>query len=364
MLRRLRNLIAVAVIAAAPALTVLMPGVAHAAGTTLYYCGFGNNTFNIMINWNTAADCTSGTAQLPTNGDNVIFDITTLSSDTTVNNDMVGLSLADITFTGSSSNSLTISSNALTLTGNLTDDTGGFNAIDNDIAVTGTTTVTLSNGSWLTLNGTISGSGSIILAATSPEELDLLGDVTMTGSITVNGGILLMIAQSSADATVSGVTVASGATFAYDAFGASGVTTYTLSTPINSAGGTLDFGTTGAGPNALNLTGTITLTGDTDILTTAGTVVHVKGSLHGPTFKLTTANSGQVLNESTDNTSATPAGDINPAAVAAPAAAPGTPDTGFALVSANPIASLAVTVLAAGSILAISRLTRNATSRR
>jgi len=44
--------------------------------------------------------------------------------------------------------------------------------------------------------------------------------------------------------------------------------------------------------------------------------------------------------------------------------APGTPDTGFALASSHPQITLGVTILAAGSILAIARRTSKATGRR
>jgi hypothetical protein len=377
MLRRLRNLLAVAVIAVAPVASVLMPGVVHALpGSYCQWTGTFNGDWDDEANWTSVSSGCTGTSvnnagvatadpnTVPGTGDNLVFD-TTASANDPVNN-MSSMSFADVDFTGTGGSPVAVSGTAFTITGNISDDSDNFNSIDNDLVISGTTTVTLTSSSWLTLNGAISGAGSIVLSTTAPGELDLLGDVTMTGSIAVNGGVLLMIAQGSTDATVSSVTVASGATFVYDAFGyTSPAATYTLSTPIYSSGGTLDFQTSGgSGPFVLNLTGTITLTANTPIEVTTGTVVHVKGSLHGPGFKLTTANSGQVLNESTDNTSATPAGDINPAATTPTPAAPGTPDTGFALVSANPAVSLGVTVLAAVSIFAIARMTRKASVRR
>lgn len=358
MLRRLRNLLAVAVIAAAPAVTVLVPAVVHAAVDTCTWTGAVDGTFSNGANW---ANCDN--AGVPENGDSLIFDTTASSNDPT--NDMSSMSFADITFTGNGGVDMTVDGNGFTVTGNVTDNSDSQNTVMNNIVVGSSSTFDVASPAVLTFTGTVSGAGSILFPSNGTVQFN---DLTLTGSLSVDAGTVSVFATSSADATVSSVSVAGGATFAYDAFQNSSVTTYTLSTPINSAGGTLDFSTpTGTG-TTLNLTGTITLTGDTPIVVTSGTVVHVQGALHGAGFRLTTSASGQVLNESIDNTTSTPSGDINPAAAPAGSAGtgttPGTPDTGFRLVSANPAASLGVTVLAAGSILAIARMTRKSSLRR
>jgi hypothetical protein len=358
MLRRLRNLLAVAVIAIAPVATLLAPAVAHAATYPCTWTGAVDNNFSTAGNW---TGC-NGAAPDPVNDtDDLVFPVT--ATNLTPVNDLTSATFNSITFNGTGSGGYDITGNAFTLAGDITDTSGETNLIENDVVVTGTSAVDVTDPALLDFGGNVSGSGSLTFSGDGPVAFE---NLTLTGSLTINSGVVQVFATSSADATVSGVTVASGAGFGYDAFGyASPAATYTLSTPINSAGGTFDFETLGgAGPFTLNLTGTITLTGNTQVVVTDGTVAHVQGSLHGAGFKLTTANSGQVLNESTDNTSATPAGDINPAAVAPTAATPSAPDTGFALVSANPAVSMAITVLAAGSILAIARLSRKALSRR
>jgi hypothetical protein len=351
-----------------PAVTLLTPVVVHALpGSYCQWTGTFNGDWDDEANWTSVSSGCTGTSvnnagvpsadpnTVPGTGDNLVFD-TSASANDPVNN-MIGLSVGSISFSGTGGAPLPVSGSALTLTGNITDESDQTgNSIDNNVAISGTTTVTPGSGNLLTVSGIVSGAGSLILAGSGTLALE---DVTLTGAVTVNGGTLEMRANSVADATVSGVTVASGATFAYDAFQFSSVTTYTLSTPINSAGGTLDFTTATGTGTTLNLTGTITLTGDTNILTTTGTVVHVQGPLHGPGFKLATANSGAVLNESTDNTSATPSGDINPAATA-PTATPGAPDTGFALVSAHPGVTLAITLAATTAIIFAARKTSSA----
>jgi hypothetical protein len=220
MLRRLRNLLAVAVIAVAPVASVLMPGVVHALpGSYCQWTGTFNGDWDDEANWTSVSSGCTGTSvnnagvatadpnTVPGTGDNLVFD-TTASANDPVNN-MSSMSFADVDFTGTGGSPVAVSGTAFTITGNISDDSDNFNSIDNDLVISGTTTVTLTSSSWLTLNGAISGAGSIVLSTTAPGELDLLGDVTMTGSITVNGGVLLMIAQGSTDATVSSVTVAS-----------------------------------------------------------------------------------------------------------------------------------------------------------
>ncbi|MBC7581838.1 hypothetical protein H7097_03165 [Aeromicrobium sp.] len=361
MLRRLRGLMAAGIIAAAPLITLLMPGIAHAATYSCVWTGGGvDSNFSTATNW---SGCNSAApTALDTN--DLIFPVT--ATNLTPVNDLVAATFNSITFSGTGSAGYAISGTAFTLGGDITDTSDRSNSIANDVVVNGARAVTLSNSNVLILTGTVSGTGSVTLNGTDGS-LSFVGPVTMTGSMTVTSGVLQMQARSSADATLSSVTVASGATFAYDAFQNSGVSTYTLSTPITSAGGTLDFGTpTGTG-TVLNLTGLINLSGDTNVAVTDGTVVHVKGSLHGPGFKLTTANSGAVLNESTDNTTSTPSGDIHAVAGAATTAAttttPGTPNTGFNLNPSKPILSLVITLLAAGSILGVARVTRGIASR-
>jgi hypothetical protein len=360
MLRRIRNLLAAAILAATPMATVLVPAVAHAAVDTCTWTGAVDNTFSNGGNWSV---CDNG--GVPENGDSLVFDTSASANDP--DNDMSSMSFADVSFIGTGGAPITMTGNGFTITGDVNDSSDQANTIANNVTITGTTHFDVVDPALLDFSGTVAGSGSIISNGSGTV---LLEDLTLTGSLTVNDGVVNVLATGATDATVSSVTVATGAVFGYDAFGYSTpAATYTLSTPINSDGGILDFETLGgSGPFALNLTGTITLTANTDVQVTSGTVVHVQGSLHGPTFKLTTANAGAVLNESTDNTSATPAGDITSSGTSGGTSGGGTtpaaPDTGFALVSAHPAVSMAITVLAAGSILAIARLTRNATSRR
>lgn len=360
MLRRIRTFVAGAVVAAAPLATLAMPGIAHAATYTCTWVGGGGDSnFSTAANW---TGCNSAAPQVADTND-LVFPTDTATDFAPVN-DLVGATFNSITFNGTGgSTAFDITGTDFTLAGDLTDSSDQFNTIENNITLPGTTTSTVGGSAMLTLSGTVSGSGSIVNASGTI----YLSSVTLTGAITVNGGSLNMQATSSADATVSSVTVASGAYFGYDAFGSSGATTYALSTPINSAGGTLDFQTFGSGTLTLNLTGTITLTGNTQVWMSNGTTVNVQGPLHGPTFTLTKgAGTGVLSIQSSDNTSATPNDPVvNPASnTADDADAPATPDTGFALVKANPGVSLAITLAGTAAILVAARMTRKSGFRR
>lgn len=357
---------AVAAIVAAPIATLLAPGVAHALPAT--YCkwtGAASANWNTSANWNSVDSgptlgC-NGPSGVPAAGDNLNFPVDTAVNFNPVNNIVAGTSFGSITFSGAGGvQSFNITGNAFTLTGDVTDTSDQGNIIANDITLTGTSTFNVANVVLDSFSGVVSGSGSIIKAGLGSLSF---ANLTATGALAVNTGLVQVSATSAADATISGVTVASGANFGYDAFTNSGVTTYTFSKPITSAG-TLDFqgGTTGA-TLTLNLTGTITLTGDTTLLASDGTTVHIQGPLHGPGFVLSATTAKSVLNESTDNTTDTPSGELIVSDDATDSDA-GAPDTGFMLVAAHPLTTLAITIASAGAIFAVARLTRKSVSRR
>ena len=347
MLKRLRNYLAVAILAITPGVTLLTPVMVHVAADTCTWAGTVDNNFSTAGNW-TGCD-NSNAAE---SGDNLVFPVT--ATNLIPNNDLTGATFASITFSGTGAMGYAISGNAFTLAGDLTDTSNKDNGLDNDITISGTRTITTPN--MLTFGGDISGSGSLIKAGAGRAEFT--GAFGLTGALTVNAGRLQISASSSADATFSDITVASGATFGYDAFNNSSVSTYTFSKPISSAG-TLDFSTNDVSSSkVLNLTSAITLTGDTALIAQDGTTVHIQGALSGPGFKITAPGQGVVLNESTSNTTETPSGNLNP--IAPTEAAPAAPDTGFASVSAHPGVTLAVTLAAATTILFVARKTSGA----
>jgi autotransporter-associated beta strand protein len=352
MFRKAKNILAGVILAATPLFTLLMPGIAHAATFTCTWTGAVDNNFSTAGNW---SGC-NGTSPQLADTDDLVFPVS--ATNLTPNNDLAGATFNSITFNGTGTGGYTLSGGAFTLAGNITDSSSQANTIGNNVTVSGASTIDVATSSMVHFTGAVSGSGSITKAGAGTLTFD---NLTLTGALTVNAGRLEVFATSAADATVSGVTVASGATFAYDAFTNSAVTTYTFSKPITSAG-TLDL--QGSGTNlTLNLTGTITLTGDTTIITSSGETVHIQGPLHGPGFTLLASGTGVVLNESTDNTTNTPSGDISGAGAAADGGVTA-PDTGFAMVSAHPGVTLAVTLASAAAIFTTARMTRKSASRR
>lgn len=359
MLRRLRNLTAAAILAVTPMATLLMPTVAHAAVDTCTWTGAVDSTFSNGGNWSVCDN-----AGVPESGDSLIFPVT--AANLLANNDLVGATFNDITFNGTSGGGqgYGITGNAFTLSGDITDSSDQDNSIDNDITISSPTiiTVTAVDGN-LELAGALTGSGAVTKEGDGT--VSFLTTLALTGAIVVNAGTLTTEAPNT-DAPFSSLTVADQATFRYDmsAMGA----TLAISKPIT-LDGTLFFSAFPAlgSPSTLNLTGTLTLTGNAYMMAASNVNVHIQGPLQGPGFVLEAVGAGTVTNDSSSNNTATPSGllaSVGGAGATPEADAPAAPDTGFALVSANPIATMAVTIMAAGSILAIARLTRNASSRR
>src|SRR5688572_5083993 len=87
--------------------------VAQVFAATCTWTGATNDNFNTATNW---SGCGSG---VPQTGDNITFDVTSLSAFKTLNNDISSLSVATITLTGtnSSGHSFEITGNDLTITG-------------------------------------------------------------------------------------------------------------------------------------------------------------------------------------------------------------------------------------------------------
>lgn len=118
-----------AVLSLSSLLALSIPSVAHAA-TVSWDGGGADNNFSTAANW--AGDV------VPSNGDTITFDNSSLADFETVNNDMTNLSLAGITFGGSGVYSYTITGNELLVGGAIA---GSKGAINTDITLTANTTV-------------------------------------------------------------------------------------------------------------------------------------------------------------------------------------------------------------------------------
>jgi autotransporter-associated beta strand protein len=370
MFRKAKNAVAVVILAATPLLTLLTPSIVHAA-TGTYICtwtGATDTAFATPGNW---SGCNSSFPQT-TDQDDLVLPVSATNKLASI---PAGYTFTNITFNGTGSSGYALTGAAFTVNGDITNSatesgpphTTIANAIT-FVGSTNTVSATSATDNSLEFDGAISGTGALVKAGAG--SVNFTGNFGLTGAVTVNAGNLALRAKSAAVPTFSGVTVGSGATFNYDTLADSGVSTYTFSKPITSAG-TLDFRSTGNGDGTstdftINLTGTITLTADSVIEATDHTTVHIQGPLHGPGFVLS-ATTGSVLNESTDNTTDTPSGELVASADAADGADDGgldAPDTGFALVSAHPGVTLAITIAAAGALFGAAQLSRKATSRR
>lgn len=181
------------------ALTVWTPGKALAATRT--WDGGGDGA-----SWSDESNWDPG--QVPANGDTVVFDMSVLTENTTIENDIEGLSLAGITRTGTSQYSLTIEGNPIILTVPITGgDVGetGILWLKTDIVLGAN--MTLENMSLVVFDDNAFGLGSYNLTVTDANLA--LHNISGSGNITVNGFGTLQLAGTAANYT-GDITVTSG----------------------------------------------------------------------------------------------------------------------------------------------------------
>ncbi len=256
--------------------------VQFASAASLQWTGGGDGTtFADTANWSTGV--------APQNGDNVTFDITGLTEQKVLNNDISGLSLAGITFTGNAANyyAYTLQGNALTLSGNVQNTITGANAdyvtpsIQNNLTLAGPVTVSKVNigttgttlnlqanqltfsgaaGCGTSLTSNLSGSGMLNITGA---KINVSGaNASYTGPINVTGSA--SIGADSFGTSAQGTTVSGAGTLAVVH------TTNKTSAEPFTLGGTGWIGATqnyisgcagGSGPaSTLTLTGGVTLT--------------------------------------------------------------------------------------------------------
>jgi hypothetical protein len=259
----------------------------YAAGNTCTWTGATNTSWGTASNW---SGC-GGT--IPQNGDNLVFDTTSLSTDTILTNSISSLQVGSISFTGSGSNSYTITGNDITLAGGFSDSTCSFNALSVGVTLSADQTFTatgcspsigLSSKSMnlgshhLTLNGSqgidmespIVGDGTITISTTTqPFTFFDANSPSFSGRLNIsNTRLIFNVAQPQALGTAD-ITINDGAVL-QESFNTSG--SYSLSNNItlvgdgggnNGAINLHDF--TGSGTSTVTFTGVITLTGNAKI---------------------------------------------------------------------------------------------------
>lgn len=195
-LRRLTYVITSAALSMS-SLFVLASPVAHAANIA-WDGGAGDYKFNTAANW--VGDV------LPSNGDAITIDNSVVSNGSTIDNDMIGLSLSGISFTGSGTTDYSIVGNDISVGGTINYSAASpklkLNIVLNaDTTISGTSAAVIGNeqtgsentfdlgGHNLDIQGNIYTESNIIgvgnISVTSNGKLWLNGDNTFTGAINV-----------------------------------------------------------------------------------------------------------------------------------------------------------------------------------
>jgi len=352
-LKRLGSLGSALVLSFSALLSVTFAGTAFAAAPyTCTWTGATNNNFNTAGNW---TGCNSAAPQ-PGDGDNLVFSTTSLSASQTLTNDITGLTLGSMTFSGSNiSFGFTVTGNALTITGGITQSAYMYTELNLDMTLGASQTFAISNSSNLIIGDqTLSTSHTLALGSNTLTISDsstcsgvsilsaLTGSGTLndnsawrlvlnsaspsyTGAVNVNAGQLQVNNSQSLGVGSSGVTVASGAAIAY---GISANTTFaqpiTVSGTGNSGYGaiiadgpdTSPSGCSGGGYGPVTaytatLSGNITLLGNTTANPSGSNYnLAVTGGLTG-NYTLTVAPgaAGTLTISFSSNTSLTPNGN-------------------------------------------------------
>ena len=313
-----------AVLALSSVLSLNFAPAAFAAGANCTWTGATNLNFNTASNW---LNCNS---TVPTTGDNLVFDISSLTSSPTLNNDIAGLSVAAITFQGTSSNGyyFTLSGNPITVSGNISAPNGAV--IDNNIVLAGNPTLTgPATSGILSMTGNFSGTGNI----TTSGWVYLDGSSTATGTYTINagrtrlatgmGGALRNVTVNDAAGVIIGGCTTSDFTFASPiALNGTGPAQTGLYPAGKLAVGSICMGESGAdevyaaatknvGQDVV-LSGAITLGANTTFAGAAETTTITSGLTGNFKFEMLPYYSGKLIVSSSDNTSQSPNATYEP----------------------------------------------------
>ena len=296
------------------------------AATRTWDGGGGDDNFNTAANW-------SGDA-VPTTGDDIVFSMTGMSGDETLNNNISNLSVASITFSGSSSQNYryTLTGNAITVTSTITD--AAANVLDLDITLGADVTATMqgaqlgttfgsfdntrtldTNGHTLTIEGSgvscgmsmyskLGGSGGVTVNLPAGGVKFRTNATSFTGPIAVTAGAI-SIDSTGAFGSTSGVTVSGASRIGLATNQADAVYTFPITlggSGVNGASilvskGSTTIGCAGGGSNStiysVTLSGGVTLTTDvvydsygvstviTEPFTTNGHTLSVKSGADG-----------------------------------------------------------------------------------
>jgi fibronectin-binding autotransporter adhesin len=165
--------------------TVGFTGTVAAAGLNCTWTGATNNNFNTAGNW---TSCSGG---VPSAADNLVFDVSTPTADVDLVNDISGLSVANITFSGGTASGYmySLTGNAITVTGGVDVATASARtSIETPIVLGGNVTLNVANGAFVSVTGAVSGTGNITKTGSGYAYFE--GSSSFDGSITANGGTI------------------------------------------------------------------------------------------------------------------------------------------------------------------------------
>jgi hypothetical protein len=285
----------VSVLSFASLLGLSFPSIAHANPSVCAWIGPNNGNFSTAANW---SGCNSGA---PTSADSLVFTNTGNTSVQTVNDDIIGLSIASFVFNGiNSSNGFRITGDPFQSTGGIYDytDTSTGNVITNPVSAYGAVTIYADNIAGLTI-GALGGAGNVIVDGgqsvilqdlsgftgtldTGDSTIDLAppntNTMTSSGSIEIYGEGLLKL-QNSTDSRNSfapenfDIPISLGSTNSNDV-------ALDLS---NATGGEED-----------DLTGPVTLTSNVTISSDADYSMNITGPIYFGGYSLASENPGVV----------------------------------------------------------------------
>lgn len=407
-LKKLSALGSALVLSISSLLFIALPGVAHAAGVTLYWCDSASGDFNTAAHWNTNSSCSGGTQEVPVTGDSLIFSNTSLTGSQTVTNDISGLDIVSITFQGTNSSDygFTLTGNAISLDAGITDTSSAlFNQVSLNLTLTasqsitdttgafglvignssysntlnlGSNTLTLDSnfqlsggGGSITLDSQLEGTGGLVMSGPSTGVYNFEAAANgYTGNISLEDGQAYVILPSSFGTGT--ITVSNGATLN---------TNFDTTSPTFSnslvIGGNGFNGTAGAlvvndgcpapgGSGSCTDTGTdtfsgpVTLTADTTV-GTAGDTVDFTGALTCSTYTFTLASGSTGTLDGVSSCAASSSGSTGSTSGTK---APKTPDTGLALTSASVALPFFGSIAAATGLYIISRKVKQPITKR
>lgn len=385
-IKRTNYFIATAIISLTSLLTIGLSSAAHAASCT-WTGGGSDSKFSTAANW---SGC-SGSGGVPGNGDSLTFDTTASGTPT---NDISGLSVSSITFNNSSTPQIFIVKTTVPMTigGTINTGTKGDTlALDTDGAgITLGSDVSVTGSGFLTFDsysGTYSGSETLNLNghALSFNVTNATAgvDIIITGNGTVNAnttGIINALRLNAAN-TYAGATNIKGAVTTKTAtpFGTSDVNITTtgsvdfnnkadatISNKITMAGSKTISGLQFSGnPTSIKYTiPNIVLNGNVRFANYVKSVnmTGIKANGHCATYF--GSGSSDITNGPAHGFTGGPTGCIYSSTGGdGLVGAPGVPNTGIALIKANPAITAAIALISAATIMFVAKKVKPATER-